>query len=266
LYPFSLIGDAAQILFISTISSFIILFVFRKFSSSEKKKIAKNKIKANIFAIRIYKDFWFVIVKSFFKSLFYTLKYFLLNFGPVLIFFPLLFLFSIQMDIRFGMQPFKTGDEIILSTSLTKSPHEIKIELEESKYYKRKMPPVYISSFDEEGREINEINWKLVALKEGIANLSFKVDEKIIKKRLVIGNMDIALSNYKFSSGKFNFLYFLNPAEITITRDCPIKQICIRYPPARVKYLFLNTHWIILYIFFIFIIVLSLKNRFGIEF
>src|SRR5512136_868508 len=85
LYPFGFINPFWGVLFLSILMSFVVLMVYKKISSPKTIKATKEKIKANILAIRIYKDFWKVILSSFFKSMFYTVKYFSLNMVPLLV-------------------------------------------------------------------------------------------------------------------------------------------------------------------------------------
>jgi|GEM_PF-572159 len=272
LYPFGLIGSWAQILIVSVVSSFIILFFFKKLSSAEKKKKAKDRIRANIFAIRIYKDFWRVILQSFFKSIYYTGKYFILNFAPVLVFLPILFLLSVQLDVRFGMRPFQPGEQFILTAQLNRPPQEIEIQQLTSKQAAPLIPPVYIDSIDDRGREVREVNWKMEAREEGPGELVFQIEGDRLTKSIVVGpDEGRPLSNRRFSSAGLSgfprlLISFIHPVEPLMASGNAVEEISLRYPPDTVRFLFLNTHWLVYYILFIFIVVLSLKNRFGVEF
>ena len=130
--------------------SFIVLIVYKKISSPETIKITKEKIKANILAIRIYKDFWRVILSSFFKSMFYTAKYFSLNLVPLLVIIPILFPVFVQMDVRYGMRPFRVGEEMIIKAQVSQEPQGLDIKLLESGNIKPKMNPVFINGFRDE--------------------------------------------------------------------------------------------------------------------
>ena len=110
LAPFAKLPPFWGILFLSLLTSLFVLVVYRAVSSPKKVKDTKNQIKAHILAIRLYRDFWKIIVVSFFKSLYYTGKYFVLNLFPLLLVLPLMFLLFVQMDIRYGMRPFRVGE------------------------------------------------------------------------------------------------------------------------------------------------------------
>ena len=114
LAPFAKTAPFWGIFFLSVVTSLFVLVVYKAVSSPKKVKDTKNRIKANILAIRLYRDFWKIIVASFFKSLYYTGKYFVLNLGPLLLVLPLMFLLFVQMDIRYGMRPFNPGESIVV--------------------------------------------------------------------------------------------------------------------------------------------------------
>jgi len=257
LYPFSFIHEFWGILFLSIIMSFIVLWIYKWVSSPGAIKATKNKIKANILAIRLYKDLGKVIIGSFFKSLFYTLKYFILNFGPVLIIIPILFPAFVQMDIRYGLQPFKVGDDLAVKASFASDIAGLDVELLENEHYKLKMNPVFI-------KVLKEINWKLEVLKAGTTKIKIKVGDKILEKQLIIGESRAAISNKKMRQS--SWAHFIYPAEKLLPGEGKVADIYIQYPGHSVSFAGISTHWLIFNLILVVIIVLAFKNRFGVEF
>ena len=259
LYPFSFIADFWGILFLSILMSFVVLYIYKWVSSPKAIKNTKNQIKASILAIRLYKDLWKVIVISFFKSLFFTLKYFILNFGPVLLIIPILFPAFVQMDIRYGLEPFKVGEELVIKAEFAKDLKDLKVELMESDSYKPTMNPVFINV-------IKEANWKVETLKEGTTQIRIKAGDKIYEKQLYIGKTRGAtpLSNEKMRDASWN--HFLYPAETLLPAEGDLVKISIHYPGKEVSFLGLKLHWLWYNLILVLIVVVALKNRFGIEF
>jgi hypothetical protein len=274
LYPFSFISPFWGILFLSILMSFVVLYIYKWVSSPRAVKAAKNKIKADILAIRIYKDLWKTIVGSFFKSLGHTFQYFGLNFLPLLIILPILFPVFVQMDIRYGMRPFHVGEEIIIQASFSRNPNDLDVELLESDYFKPKMKPVFINAYrvyEESGEKkgrIREVNWKLEVVRTGMAKIRIKVRDKIYEKQLAIGSFastgGAALSNKKMN--KTSLEHFIYPAEKLLPNPGDLENIYIRYPAGEVSFAGITTHWLVFNLILVIIIVLALKNRFGIEF
>jgi hypothetical protein len=240
--------------------------VYKYLSSPAKIKGAKDKIKANILAIRLYKDFWKVIAGSFFKSLFYVLKYFALNIGVIIIVLPLLAPLFMQMDVRYGMRPFRVGEEIIIKAAFTRDPNSLDIKLLDSENFKPKMNPVFINAFkdDDKKKPLREVNWKVEAAAEGAGKIRVQVDGEIFEKTLLIGKNNKALSNKKF--GKSSIEHFIYPVEPLFQENSNLKYIYINYPGKNVSFLGLGIHWIIYYLVLVLVIVLALRKRFGVEF
>ncbi len=266
LYPFSFLGDFWEILFLSILTSFVVLLAYKYFSSPAKIKRAKNQVKASIFAIRLYKDFWKVILGSFFKSLLYVMKYFALNFGVIIIILPLLVPLFVQMDVRYGMRAFKAGEEIVIKAGFSQDPKSLEIELLESEHFKPKMNPVFIDAFKDEEKKkpLREVNWKVEAAAAGDTKIRIKVDGKIFEKSLLIGEHKGALSNKKLRDSSISHIEY--PVEKVFPEAGELEFIYIQYPGRSVSFLGISMHWILYYLLLTLIIVLAFKKRFGIEF
>jgi hypothetical protein len=257
LLPFAKLPPFWGIAFLSVVTSLFVLVVYRAVSSPRKVKETKNLIKAHILAIRLYRDFWKTIVASFFKSLFYTGKYFALNLGPLLLVLPLMFLLFVQMDIRYGMRPFRPGETITVKAQFAGAIGEADAAIAASPLYQAAMNPVYIDS-------LREVDWKLRAGGPGRGAVTVTVDGTPIAKDLVIGYGLPALSNRKLAAS--SLAHFIYPAEKLLSPPAPLRSIAIEYPARSVSFLGFSTHWLVWYLILTMIIALALKNRFGVEF
>ena len=266
LYPFQFLGDFWAILFLSILVSLIVLIVYKYISSPVKIKQAKNQIKSSILAIRLYKDFWKVITGSFLKSLLYTLKYFFLNFGPVLIIIPLLFPLFVQMDVRYGMHPFKSGDIFFVKAIFNTNLGDLQIRLLENRRFTPEMNPVFINAYRDEERTVpmREANWKLKILDKGTGYIQIQVNDRVFSKTLVSGEYSGALSNKIFKESSVN--HFIYPVEKLLAGSQYLESISIHYPPRSISFLGIKTHWLVYHLILVFIIVLALRKRFGVEF
>jgi hypothetical protein len=229
-------------------------------SNPDKIKDAKDKIKGYILAIRIYRDHWKVLLLSFFKSLFYTLKYFALNFGPILFILPILFFVFAQMEMRYGYRPFKHGEETIIKIKFNNS-----IDIDDLNIkIKNRLPmktefPVFINA-------LNEIDYKMKVVSDKTDFLRIIINDREYKKRISIDTKNhskaLGIKKY-FESSWATFLY---PSEYEKIDNSEIKSISVKYPPYRIDFLGTHWHWLIHYLLWTLIIVLALKNRFGVEF
>lgn len=266
LYPFDLIGDFFGILFLSALTSLVVLLGYKYFSSPKRIRRAKDQIKASIFAIRIYKDFWKVIVSSFFKSLFYVFKYFALNLATIIIILPILIPIFVQLDVRYGMRPFQSGEEIVIKASFQENPFDLDIKLLESDHFKPTMNPVFINAYKDDENEVpmREVNWKTAATGPGEAKIKIKVGETIFEKSLLIGNHKGALSNKKYRDS--SWAHVIYPVELRFKEQGDLEYIYIDYPGKSVSFLGIRTHWLVYYLILVLIMVLALRRRFNVEF
>lgn len=265
LSPFKNVNDFWPVLILSVILSFIILFLLKYISFPKKIVEAKEKIKANIFAIRIYKDFWKVILLSFLKSLFYTLKYFLFNLAPFLIIIPLLTPVFTQMESRYGTRPFNPGDTVVFKSDFKRSIKNAEIVLAENTHFKRQMNPVFMDYYDKDKKKrVHQINWKIKIDKEGLTTIDVNAFGEKYSKRLVIGDYKLSLSDVKYDvSGWGHFLY---PSETLFGESAAIKSLSINYPGKLIDFLGIRMHWLIWNLIIVVILILVFKDRFGVEF
>lgn len=257
LLPLAKLPPFFGILLLSLLTSLFVLVVYRAVSSPKKVKETKNRIKAHILAIRLYRDFWRTIVSSFFKSLYYTGKYFVLNLGPLLLVLPLMFLLFVQMDIRYGMRPFKPGETITVKARFNGDINALNTELQPSPHFRASMNPVFIQA-------LREVDWKLKAGTSGTTAVAITVDGTTVRKNLVIGDNLPALSNEKMADSSLG--HFIYPAEKLLAPRTSLRSIAIAYPARSISFLGLRTHWLVYYLALTMIIALALKNRFGVEF
>ncbi len=242
---------------LSRVTSLCVLRGFRWLSSPRPGHQAKGLIEPNILAIRLYRDFWRTIVGSFFRSLFYTGKYFALNLAPLLAVLPLLFLLFVQMDIRYGMRPFRPGETIAVKAVLADGAEAAEAEVAPSPHYRATMNPVHVVA-------LREIDWRLQAAAPGKAAIAIRAGGLTLSKSLVVGSGLSALANKKLAVSSLE--HFIHPAEALLEARAPFRSIAIRYPARDVSFLGIRAHWLLWYLLLTFAIALALKNKFGVEF
>ncbi|MEI6614485.1 MAG: hypothetical protein WCL37_06280 [Chrysiogenales bacterium] len=257
LWPLQKLPPFWGILLLSLLTSLFVLAVYRAVSNPKKVTATKNQIKAHILAIRLYRDFWKVIIVSFFKSLYYTGKYFILNLVPLVLVFPLLFLLFVQMDIRYGMRPFRVDEDIVVKAGFNQDISKLAIELQDDPHFQTRMNPVFINA-------LREVNWKLRANQNSAGAIAINVNGTTVHKNLLIGENVPALSNKKMTAS--SWAHFIYPFEKLLAPAPALKYISLQYPARRIDFLGLHAHWIVYYLVLTMIIALALKNKFGVEF
>lgn len=252
LYPFKTLNPFWGILWLSVISSVIILFVYKWVSSPTLIRRAKDRIKADILAIRIYKDQWKVIIVSFFSALLNVVKYFLLNLMPLIVIFPLLFFLFVQMEWRYGVRPFNPGEETLVKVKTVGSDD---VFLQPSNFYREKVR-VRVPA-------LNEVDFRIEITGKGKGVLKFKAESSEFSKEIVSSRKGEVLVPVRFSRPSLQMLLY--PWE-PLLEDPEIEWVKVKYPSTRVKFLGINAHWIIWYLVLVVLLVLPVHKKFGIEF
>ncbi len=252
--PFKPLPPIWSLLWLSFLSSLLILFVFRLLSSPSKIRRAKDLIKANILAIRIYRDQWVVILRSFTMSLWHTLRYFLLNLLPLaVVIVPLFFLF-VQMDIRYGYRPFAPGETTVLKVKVREGRELSDIKLIEKH-------GEYSSLVEVNVKALSEKDWKVKIAGPGYFEIDLGGER--VKKSYQVGEGLYPLSLRKYCRPGLHLLLY--PAE-KLCKSSDIEYISLKYPHRSISFLGVKTHWLVWYLLFVLIIVLALRKTFGVEF
>jgi hypothetical protein len=166
---------------ISFLTALLMLFVFRFTSNQEGIRLVKNKIKAHLLELRLFKDSLSLSFKAQGKILRYNLKYIGYSAKPLLVMIIPLILILIQLNLWFGYEALSPGQETILKVTLEEgnSPLDISLSLEPSSGFGIQTPPLRIE-------EEREINWRLQAREKGVHDLALIINgQKLIKKLAV---------------------------------------------------------------------------------
>ncbi|MCD6454501.1 MAG: hypothetical protein J7L62_04285 [Candidatus Aminicenantes bacterium] len=252
LYPFKSLPSFWGILWLSFISAVIVLLVYKWVSSPALIRRAKNRIKADILAIRIYKDQWKVILISFFSAMFNVLKYFLLNLMPITVILPVLFFLFVQMEWRYGVRPLNLQEQVIVKV---KTNGGTDINLHPTQFYKQEVK-VRVPALD-------EVDFRVRILKKGKWKLILEGEGEKFEKEVVVEKRGEVLSPIRYSYPNLEMLLY--PWEPLI-RNPKIKWIRIEYPSTRVSFLGISMHWLIWYLILVVVLVLPVHKKFGIEF
>ncbi len=105
LTPLEWAGDATALIVVSGVFGVLALLVFKQISWQAGIKLAKDKIKGHMIAIRLYQDDLAVVLKSVLNVLVRNVQYLGLNFGPFIpLALPFVFV-SAQFVVRYAYAP-----------------------------------------------------------------------------------------------------------------------------------------------------------------
>lgn len=235
------------------------LLAFRYTSNQEEIRKEKDKIKAHLMEMRIFKDDLIILMSAFMNVLLYNARYMKHLIRPMLfLILPMVFML-IHLNLWFGYRPLKIGEAAVLSVKLsdqiTGSLSNVEIEVDDGIVIET--PPLRIS-------ESREVNWRIRAEGSGVHTVRIKTSGYTFQKRFIVAEKQFGwVAPRKVAP---NFLdVLLNPGEKPFDKDSLVKEIAINYPSDKIDFFGWKTHWLI--VFFIISIVagFAFKGFFNVE-
>ncbi len=118
-FPFRSMNPWVGMILISFLTALLMLFVFRFTSNQEGIKRVKNKIKAHLLELRLFKDSMSLSFKAQGNILRCNLRYISYSTKPMLVMIIPLILILIQLNFWFGYEALTPGQETILKVKLS---------------------------------------------------------------------------------------------------------------------------------------------------
>lgn len=240
-FPFHSLSPWAGMTFISLLTGLFMLLVFRVASDQEGIREVKNKIKAHLLELRLYKDSLSLSLKSQGSILRYNLRYISYSAKPMLIMIIPLILIIVHLNIWFGYQSLTPGDQTLLKVKLKEgwNPLDLDLLIKSSPAFKIETPSLRI----EEGREIN---WRFRVKNRGVHNMILVLNGRKLNKKIAVAQNPLSkISPIKIRK---NFMAeLLHPGETPLPSDSPLKSIEIIYPSKNMNLFGWSVHWIIVY-------------------
>jgi hypothetical protein len=242
LHPFRGIHPFWPLLILSVLTGVVLLLIFRYTSNQRGIQETKNRIKAHLMEVRIFKDDLQTLLSAQKMILKYNLQYLGFGLKPLLVLFLPVALLLIQLEGWFGQRPLKPGESTLLSVRLSEVAvgllPEVKIEGDEGLTIES--PSLRIPS-------IREVDWKIRADKPGEHRLSVRLQGRTIPKLLTVSAGELArVSSVKVSSD--SWAVALHPGEDPIANCDVVRQIALDYPARSIELFGWKLHWLLVFI------------------
>lgn len=239
--PFRSMSPWVAMIIVSFMTGLLMLFIFRFTSNQKEIKKVKNKIKAYLLELRLYKDSLSISLKAQWNILRCNLKYISYSAKPMLVMIIPIILILIQLNFWFGYESLAPGQKAIFKVKLKDNynPLEIDLNVESSSGLTIETLPLRME-------EENEINWRISAKEKGIHNINVILKGERVTKTVAVAQKPLS----KISPIKIrrNFIdELLYPVEAPIKSDMPIKSLEITYPTRSMNLFGWHIHWLIVY-------------------
>ncbi len=240
--PISFVPGWLSITVISAVMGVLLLYLFKFTSNQDAIGRVRDRINANLLAVRLFKDSILVAFKS--QGSVFLASFQLLYFAivPMLVMIVPVSLIIAQMSLWYQFRPVDLADDPVviklkLNDELKKLPQ---VELKPHSAVKSIVGPVRVFSK-------KEVYWKITPIKEGIHSLVFNVGNKQATKQLAIGKGFVRVSPLRPGADFFDV--FLYPFEKPFASNSIVNSISIDYP-ERVSWIN-GTDWWIIYFFIV---------------
>lgn len=258
LWPFQALPVLWQIAVLAFPATIFSLLVFRFFSNQEGIRNAKNKIKAHLLELRLFKDDLHVTLMAQ-RSIFrYTLTYMRHALLPMAVMLIPFVLILVQVESRYAFRGLNTDESAVISITL---------DIEEPV---SQLPGIITLPqglvqdtaalrIDSSG----EILWRIHGDDAGDFQVAFDVADHSLVKRVVIDPDQTHLAQTVYRADDIRSLGF--PAEPSLTADQPVSSVSIGYPRARAEFAGLSSAswWLFL---FTLILGFALRGVMGVTF
>jgi uncharacterized membrane protein (DUF106 family) len=208
---------------VSIISGVLFLLAYKYTSNQRAIKRVKDDIKANLLALKLFKDSAWVALQAQGRILEGAFELLLFSLVPMLVMIVPVLLILGQLALWYQARPLRVGEEAVVTVKLKPGSPSAQgdIQLEPTSAVEATLGPVHVWSKD-------EVCWNIRASRPGYHRLVFHVDGQTAEKELAAGDGFMRVS--KLRPGWHWLDALLNPSEKPFAPDSPIQSIEIDYP------------------------------------
>lgn len=225
----------------SLFTGILMLVIFRYTSDQKGIREAKERIKAHLIEIRLFKDNLGILLSAQKNILFYNAQYLKHAVKPTLFMLVPVAMILIHMDNWFSHRPLTLGEATVVSVeALDKENLNLShIKIEVDKGLEVETPPLRIP-------EAGEVNWRISASELGEHNVIVSVPGHTFQKKVLVSDRKLTrVSPRMVTSGFWETL--MNPGEDPIPEEFMVKRIEVEYPSRSIELFGWRIHWLVVF-------------------
>jgi hypothetical protein len=241
---------------ISLVIGLLMVIVFGYTSDQKAIHVAKDRLKAQLLALRLFQDQIHVVLRSYGRIVLATGLYLRLAFKPLLFVIVPITILIMQLDRYLGSVPLSTGQSFLVAAHMDGPDSLNQASLLLPDGLSSTAPAVHVLA-------TNEVVWRLVAEKNGEYFVNVRVAGQQFAKRVVVGSGLSRLSSIRIR-GRFWERIFLS-AEPALPDNKFVQAIDVQYPARNIAFARIEWNWI--WLFFVLSLAAGFlfKSMLGIE-
>ncbi len=240
---------------ISAVVGVVVLVIFRYTSNQPAIGRAKDDIKANLLALKLYKDELRVMFQAQGRLLWAIARLQRYVLTPVIVMALPMLLGLAQMGIRYQWRPLRPGERTLVKVILSPgsaNPGEAKLEPN---------PGAIVEVGPVPGA--GDVVWRIRGGEPGRHTLRFDLDGRIVEKQLVVGRRFQRVSAIR--PGRNWTTQLLHPVEPMLPVDSPAQSIEILYPSVD-SWIYGADYWVLYFFVISMLVALVLRPVFKVRF
>ena len=240
---------------LSAATGVVMLLAFRYLSNQEAIGRAKDGIKANLLALKLYKEDMRVTVVSQLRLLGHILRLQRYMLTPVLWMTPPMLLGLAQMGIRHQWRPIQTGEQTLIRMNFEAGDDDV-LDATLGAH-----PGITVEAGPVAGG--GSLVWRLRAKAPGRHVLRFKVNGTVVEKELVVSDAFERVSAIR--PGRSWTTQLLHPAESPLPAEARLRSVEILYPNVD-SWIHGADWWVVFFFVVSMVAALILKPVFNVKF
>jgi uncharacterized membrane protein (DUF106 family) len=259
LLPFRGVSPWVGLTVVSLLTALLMLEVYKLTSDQAAIRRAKDRIKAHLLEMRLYKDSLRVTFGAQGRIVKANLAYMAANLKPLAVMIVPLVLILAQLSLWYDRKPLEPGDETLVKVGLKGNADPVALGLA------LEVPPgIEISAPAVRIPDEHEVVWRIKALTEGRGRLVLRAGGQAIGKAVVVGGRSLVKVSTLASRGSLakRVLY---PGEPPLPGGTPVRAVEILYPARRLSAFGADVHWLVAYLILSIAFGFAFKGVFKVE-
>ena len=241
---------------ISIATGLAMLWAFGRFSDQQRIEVAKRKLRAHLYAFRLFADEPALIFRAQKQLLLWNARYLALMLRPTAVIVIPTVVLLMQLDAVYGRRPLAAGESAVVTAQLNlASDLRALAPSLEGRAVAVETPPVRV--LDE-----HQVSWRVRATSAAAASVLLRVSGVAESKHVQAGSGLRYISERRVAS----LLEWLRyPAEPPLPGGA-VRWIEVAYPSADIDILGIGVHWLVWFCVVSVLTMLLFRKRFGVTF
>lgn len=226
------------LLVLSVLTGLVMIVLFGHLSDQKAVRYAKDQLRAQLLAVRLFQDQPQVVVRAYGRILTGTGRYLRVSFKPLVIIIVPMIVLLIYGDRYLGSLPFQTNQPILFKAQLDQPGALDDVALRLPPGLSESAPAVHIAGD-------NEVDWRLVASADGNYTVQLLAGGRQVDKTVVVSSNLAHLSECRMRGHLWRRL--LDCAEPALPASSPVRLLAVNYPARDFDLGPWTTNWLVIY-------------------